>query len=344
MRTVGDDRPFEGLEGIEPPREVTKRDPTTLETVLALEEEMRGPLAEIFRDEKKGVDTLDYDSTVRDRYSEELKSRLKDVPVTVDVLIEFISTHTLYSLDEPERMARGMFSGMLLSHVTERNAQERQPTVMRIDGHGGSFPYLFAYAKIINDLTVENMSGEKILYMAASLGGRAKKITARNIQGNCCGEGCASNGGRVGMVVFQNITGNNTALALSNMGGKVDTVIFSGIRGRIGDAIAYDERIKLVYIEGIDVPVLDEIGKIDTLLLKDADGPEPFRITSELAEEQMGHPRHYQMNRVITINVPAGLDCRVLVKKYVTGDDAIRAYEQIKRDYHIDELLRGGAQ
>jgi len=94
-----------------------------------------------------------------------------------DVNIEELGFGTPGFEDQKTRFAlRGLFSGTLLDLLTTRNNSKGKQTKVSIDFEGYSFPFLFCYARFVDELTIRNANGHAICQGIGSLDGKINSL------------------------------------------------------------------------------------------------------------------------------------------------------------------------
>ncbi|MBI4453635.1 hypothetical protein HY636_03240 [Candidatus Woesearchaeota archaeon] len=125
----------------------------------------------------------------------------------------------------------GLFSGFLISLMTERNQAQGKRTRFYINGRGNSFDHLFAFARTVDELVVENFCGDYICNCIGSNGGVANQVVGLNIRGNYALAGIGTNGGKVGLVLGVGIKGRGALLSIGSNRGDVKYVLGFNIEG-----------------------------------------------------------------------------------------------------------------
>ncbi|MBT5022777.1 hypothetical protein HOK51_07795 [Candidatus Woesearchaeota archaeon] len=99
-------------------------------------------------------------------------------------LVDFVHVAAESKYHEVDSFLLGMYSGVLLSLLTERNKQENKRTKIYIDGNKKEFPYLFSYAQYFDELIVENFRGEKICDRLTYDTGSGNLLAFSNLEGS----------------------------------------------------------------------------------------------------------------------------------------------------------------
>lgn len=188
---------FDDLGEIDEPRTVQVREKTTLDKLLKIEQRLvtnykprRGEHFKIYQ-----------------KLYPQIREELNTFPFTEDDLRSLILTkaNSNYCLAESQML--GLYTGMLLHLLTERNQEQGKRTSFYINGNGNRFDYLFLYAQFVDEVIVDNFVGQCICHNIAS-DGRANRIVGMNIEGQSpllwCGEG-----GVVSQIIGINIKGDN---------------------------------------------------------------------------------------------------------------------------------------
>lgn len=216
---------LENLKGIQKERDITVREKTGLEKLLDIE-------SEIVREYSKR-DTRHGDK-INEAYLsiyKELKERLKEVDYNEEDLKGLIYAKIDNEYDIKQSIALGLYTGSLLQLLTERNRQKGKRTIFYIDGKGSNFNYLFYFAKEVDNLTVENFSGEHICGEIGSYGGNAGVVLLKGIKGDWTGDGIGSDGGSAGVVLLKDIKGDHAGWGIGSDRGSIGVVLLKDIKG-----------------------------------------------------------------------------------------------------------------
>ena len=103
---------------------------------------------------------------------------------------------------------KGRFTAVLLDLLIERNREKGKETKIHINGEGGRFNYLFYQAKKVDQLIVENVSGDHICQHLGADGNANLVVLINNNS-----ENLACSAGSLGAV--------NTLLAIDNSAGEL---------------------------------------------------------------------------------------------------------------------------
>lgn len=168
---------IEKLKGINKEREIKERESTSLEKLLEIGKKIVRKYAvklpahfQRFYDEFK-LDKLD--EPYEDIY-QELKCReLKGIDFSKTDLQNLVLSFVNNNSDNYEAIILGLYTGNLLHMLTQRNKEQGKRTNIYINGYGNRFDYLFFYAKVGNNLIVENFKGN---WICAFVGHREKRV------------------------------------------------------------------------------------------------------------------------------------------------------------------------
>ncbi|MBT5022096.1 hypothetical protein HON01_04690 [Candidatus Woesearchaeota archaeon] len=161
-----------------------------------------------------------------------------------------------------ESFCNGMYTAFLVDKLTEINREKGKNTKIRINGGGKRFDFLFACARNIDELIIENFKGNCIGAYIGDVINFANKITITGCEGNDIGSGIGS----VDSLIIINNFGNRIASNLSRKTGNLNSALiahnfgfgmayqiqgnhFSGLCGGLGanlvmvanNSIPYDE-------------------------------------------------------------------------------------------------------
>lgn len=315
---MADTNPFGDLTGIEAPRDVTKREPTTLERLLDMEED----IVKMFWGEiEKNRDYYYFEegNKVYKKIIEEVRRRCKGITFDAETLTDYVQARmNKEHKGEHEDHLRGMYSGVLLHILTIENRKQGERTLVRVDGNGGRFDYLFYFARHVDDIVVKNIVGYNILGKVASGYGTAKRIVLANCPDVTSPlNEVAEYHGAVDLVYCSDIKGNPS-----------HPTNIAGEKGRVKYLIL--ERVKEMDIGGSTDSgmVNDEEGGVSNLILKDV----------ELLPEQLG----FSVKKCSVIpsskdEEPPGITWNTLL----TSEKAVREYERVMKKYGVRELLEG---
>lgn len=123
-------------------------------------------------------------------------------------------------LSKQEKTVLGLYTGILVDLLTQRNNAENKRTVIHVDGHGMEFPCLFSGARYFDEIYVKNFTGDEICSNLGSDGGEGNNVLIMNVNGYKTGGNIASYGGSVRTIVImdskserfcENVAGNGKA-------------------------------------------------------------------------------------------------------------------------------------
>lgn len=125
----------------------------------------------------------------------------------------------------------GLYTGILLQALTERNKAKGKRTRFHINGQGARFDRLFYHAREIDELIIDSFAGEDICSNIASHQGNANTILLNNIAGEDTALYAGENEGSIGTLIINNNKGDNTAHQIARKKGKIETLIISNCKG-----------------------------------------------------------------------------------------------------------------
>jgi len=183
-----------------------------------------------------------------EKESERMYDQLKGIEFNENDLQMFIyakaSTNDLepYSL---EATALGRFSGVLLDLLTERNKEQDRGTRFYVNGHGQTFNHLFAHAKDVDSVVVDNFRGDNICANIT----RTNLVAAINSNGFGFADRVGSEkGGKVSSVILMNGAYHGSAQRIGENEGYADSVLFLNAHGPdMGNSIGGNGRVNSVY-------------------------------------------------------------------------------------------------
>ncbi len=270
METVLQDIRLPGLDGMLPGGNVKGREKTTLEE---LDEVSKVILKECSVYPLGWVDVdLSVSDTCYKRMYGKAEKILKDIEFDALDIDSYIFSRINIDLDPIDETNRGMFTGCLLEILTKRRRKQGLGTRFYINGHGAKFPYLFLFAKHVDELVVDGFKGSSVCSFVGSYNGSANLVAAVNCAGNSldrvgyqggdCGIILAvkdsspnlgrkiCSAGNAGLIITTECLGGLMHHGTASFGGKVDLYIASknscntdfdsGNEGYIGVAIIND--------------------------------------------------------------------------------------------------------
>ncbi len=234
-----------GPAGISAGRAHTKREDHLVEQLAQIGEET-------VQEYRSGIET--YNHGAHWETYQALARKLILPTYTEDHLNQIISSYA--NRKEPEEMAivRGLYTGVLASKLTRKNQQKGKRTRICLNGRGNYFPYLLYFAHTLDEVIVEDFTGDYILRFAGSYGGSVKNIALAHITGDWAGAGIARYSGRAKNVTLADVKGRAAGAAIAWDGGRVEDVTLAGITGNwAGVGTAWKGRVgtfTLAYITG----------------------------------------------------------------------------------------------
>ncbi len=185
-----------GLDGMLAGARVKSRDKTALEYLIEVGNQVQELYKKEMEDQIKET-YLEYQkmySMVSKKLEKEL---LNDIQFNEKDLVDLAVTNLNGLEDKAADILFGIYTGCLLNLLTLRNMAEGKETVVHFDGKGGIYTHLFAYAKHVDTLILENVDGEDNACYVGAYGGRAKKVVIKNCSGGRIGSDIGSCKGRV---------------------------------------------------------------------------------------------------------------------------------------------------
>ncbi|MBT5022816.1 hypothetical protein HOK51_07995 [Candidatus Woesearchaeota archaeon] len=270
----------------------------------------------------------------------------KDFFVKHDIVKEdtenFIKLVSDLDLDDAEAFYTGLYSGLLLSHLTELERKKGSSAKIYFNGHGRKFDYLFARAPHVDKLIVDNFCGNNILLLAGNTKSSTDYVLVNNLSGsnnlgvvdfgnidlliatNCKGDELAADAipmsSKVGMLIADNIEGNFALSSVGFGGGACGIAIVNNIRGNgtLGDFGASGGLSNLVYAQNI--------------------------VGSHILYESKGSPISeafdYPLNLVLCKNIAGSFaEKRRRIDKLVEFEKDPIQFDEITKKYRINEVL-----
>ena len=157
------------LKGIKPKGVKSRLESTNLDFLLDAESKV----LELFK-EDRAKNTQDFYSKVFEHDSTRLRSFRHVVQNWVAHIFEeksfsatdlesYILTRSFnYDFKQPESLVVGMYSGCLLSRLTQENYSKNKSTDLRLCGGNSNFDYLFFCAKTVDKLFIDSFVGSHI--------------------------------------------------------------------------------------------------------------------------------------------------------------------------------------
>ncbi len=273
---------FDSLRGIRKERDVQERKPVALDYLLEREEKVRKEFPGMMKDISPG-------RIKKDVYTPLYRSCQNLEEFTASDLQTLVSAKANNDYDENESRALGLYTGVLLHLLTEREQQQGREAEVEIDLHGGSFSYLFYFAERADYVQVKNVVGVYTCAYMGSYDGRVQELYIIDCEGNCAAFGAGSHSGEVDTLVISGNKGNNAASCAGSYNGKVGTLVINGNKGVWA----------ATWMGG-------NSGKVGTLALYNAGTNAGFEAEAE---------------------------------RILTGDEALRLYEQIMQRKEIRSIM-----
>ncbi len=218
-----------------------------------------------------------YDSLHKKIYARLKNNLLKEVQFDETDLCDFIYLNLDRKSDYLEQVIFGIYSGCLLTLLTERNREQNKRTKIYVNGEGKRFSYLFHSAKDVDELIVNSFRGESICDLVASYGGKANVIAIVNCFDYSDGtNNVASYGGKVGLVLSANSQISDLARKAGSNKGNVGSLISVNDYSSAAYGVAVDDgRVGLIAISNCRGSsaqgVADGSGKAGLIFLLDCD-------------------------------------------------------------------------
>ncbi len=128
-----------------------------------------------------------------------------------------------------EYKALGIYTGCLLSLLTERNRDQSKRTIFCINGKGHEFNYLFNHAHDIDGLIINNLKGSGICDYVATFEGKANYIVLTNVTGYSHLFFVGGKGGEIGLILAANCGISSFGDCTSDKDGRVGAVMLTDI-------------------------------------------------------------------------------------------------------------------
>ncbi len=225
-----------GLDGMLPGADVKGREKTALEYLVAAENV-------VMKDyhNKEGIMPEDLGPIYLQIYERVKAELLKNVNFTETDLLDYLE----FKLETDGQNKRngvyesgttlGLYTGCLLSLLTERNEEAGLPTSFYFDGKGKAFPFLFMGAHKVDELIVNNVNGFAIYSALGVNGGYANHIMMVNSTGMISADFIGVKGGNIGTISVINHNGascvGSLAGGIGSDNGNVGMVLLSGCKG-----------------------------------------------------------------------------------------------------------------
>ena len=242
---------FDDLKGIQAERTPEERD-ASLVRLIEYSGELFDNYFDKFIDISAGTFRTDKESqALLEKIKEDLRVKPEFTESDLKSYI-FAKVGEEYEDDDGQHFI-GIYTGLLLEILTERNRAKGKRTRFHINGQGNEFDDLFYGATNIDDLIVENFKGFNIctsvgtngtagtvivkdieggytLHKAGGFKGRINNIIAIGLEGDHILEDTAKNEGRVDLIITKNIRGKSTLLSAA-YNGSVDMIVAKDIIG-----------------------------------------------------------------------------------------------------------------
>ncbi|MBW3017852.1 hypothetical protein KY325_01700 [Candidatus Woesearchaeota archaeon] len=249
---------FEDLKGIEKGREEKTRE-YVLEHLIEAEKEISAELLPHFKTMLR--------SGLRAEMHKKLKNKLKDIGFNETDLKNYIYANANRDNEINPARVLGMYTGCLLTLLTQRNKEENKETLFYINGKGNNFPYLLTHVEEFDAVVVDNFKGDRICEGIGRLG-KAGFVAVKNIKGTEILH-AAAHAGNIDLILAYDLEGDASLWNIASYDGNAGIAAARKIKG---DRLMWDlaegnqnPRIALVVGDNIvgDMPfvkVTDRIG------------------------------------------------------------------------------------
>jgi len=191
-----------------------------------------------------------------------------NIDYSVEDIIDFVKMGE-------HNLVKGIFSGMLVSILTNFNQSKKIRTTLEFNGEGNLYNYLFYGLNCVDELIVKNLRGKECCSYSASNGniqeaffenikgsecgnrigksGYIGKIYFKSIKGDYCAEHLASHNGSSNLINFENVVGERCGTYIGSNEGNVETIRFNNIEEEFcGAYIAINKgKVKSIYYQNI---------------------------------------------------------------------------------------------
>ncbi len=193
-----------------------------LDTIFTAEEE-------IIKEHKTDKMFEEYSQRHSEAYSllkGSTQEKIADIKLTSEMLQEYISARENIEKDTVA-IIRGMYSAALLELICKKNSNIK----IYINGKGKTFNFLFYYINHVRNLTLKNISGNKVLYHAGSWNGSCEHLSLSGIKGEQILERAGSWNGSAKRIVINNIYGNRLLCYAGAHGGSIKHITVQNVEG-----------------------------------------------------------------------------------------------------------------
>ncbi|MBT5022821.1 hypothetical protein HOK51_08020 [Candidatus Woesearchaeota archaeon] len=157
--------------------------------------------------------------SLRDKLCDDyLNSSVSELKFSEKNLIDFLKSRDYKEHSKTETVIFGLYSGLLLNSLTKRNKQINKRTIIQLNNL--NYDYLFAYAKDIDTIILNNCKGEQIL-SGVGRDSVVNNIIVNNFEGEHLMTDTASNG-KANFVWVDGFKGNDLGYMLAVDGGSID--------------------------------------------------------------------------------------------------------------------------
>lgn len=317
---------FDKFKGIREEREIAETRKGKLEFLIDTENEII----------KAGLQEACINHAVQHQFYLKLKDDLlKKTDFSENDLKGYILARTNFFEPESRKaLLAGIYSGCLLQLLTERNNQKGKKTQLYVNGCGSRFDYLFAYAHKIDDVIIENFTGNNICDKLASHKGKANSVILKNITGlNICSE-IAHDHGKIKQVMLLDSTGPAVLSGLGEDGGRINQVVavrINGERALIGmaDHATVDQAIGVAITGNSAFYESASFGKISQLI--------GINICGEQALDWVGNDG--KVSQLLYSNVP-GIGAYVAAQEIICEETMAADFTKNKKITKAFELAK----
>ncbi len=345
-----------GLDGMLPGAKVKGREKAVLEYLVEAEKVIR----EEYLDQLKGRDRQII-KTYFQIYEKLKTDLLRDVDFSDRDILTYIDyrveTEGQFKTDEKDELDAffGLYTGCLLSILTERNEEAGLPTSVYFDGKGREIPYLFYCAHKVDELIVNNLSGglhligsEATCCAIGGFGGYANHIMVVNSKGVNCLNNVGLKGGKIGTVSVINHDGDslllsrNLAAGVAKEKGNVGMLLLSGCNadeaipglakegGSIGMVLATHQKSS-DFAQGlgrthsnVGLAVMDEV---DCNYFGGVDPKNQYRTDANV-------------KKLLVSNSPKITDLSYAAEEIILKDESPERWDEIMQEYNIAQLIK----
>ena len=343
-----------GLDGMLPGAKVKGREKAVLEYLVEAEKVIR----EEYLDQLKGRDRQII-KTYFQIYEKLKTDLLRDVDFSDRDILTYIDyrveTEGQFKTEETNKLDDifGLYTGCLLSLLTERNEEAGLSTSIYFDGKGRTIPYLFYCAHKVDELIINNvlsLTTDDIDGMCSGIGGLrgyANFVMIVNSKGANCHAGF--NGGKVGVLSLINhfdepvVSDFGFAGGVAREGGNADMLLLSNCvspdiipdlareGGSLGMVIATDiicdSLAKNIgrYQSNVGLAVMDDIVNCN-------------RFTIEYHDIE--HFSKADVKKLLISGFPGVPDVSKEADEVILKEQSPERWAEVAQEYNVEQLIR----